>query len=194
MRAKRSFLSLLLCFAMSFSFLSMNVFADDGAPPVEEPIAITEVTVSGLKAPVIGNDVHDDFNLSVPEGAPYYISTFSNQWYSGSTIVEGNSYRMVAGVYAKDGYYFSSDFTAQLLDEKGNNKANSYGFGEGGSDKYIYIESVYMEAVPVEEPVVTLYDVWANGEQFTSEKLTVDCGSGTATYDPDTKSGTPVRP
>ena len=30
----------------------------------------------------------------------------------------------------------------------------------------------------------TNYNVWVNGEQFTSEHLTIACGSGTASYDP----------
>lgn len=30
----------------------------------------------------------------------------------------------------------------------------------------------------------TEYKVWVNGEQFTSDKLTIECGSGTATYNP----------
>lgn len=32
----------------------------------------------------------------------------------------------------------------------------------------------------------TDYDLYVNGEQFTSEKLSIKCGDGTATYDPDT--------
>ena len=32
------------------------------------------------------------------------------------------------------------------------------------------------------------YGLYVNGEQFTSEKLTVACGGGTATYDPGTKT------
>lgn len=32
----------------------------------------------------------------------------------------------------------------------------------------------------------TGYDLYVNGEQFTSEKLSIKCGDGTATYDPDT--------
>jgi hypothetical protein len=32
------------------------------------------------------------------------------------------------------------------------------------------------------------YDVWANGERFSSDNLTVACGDGTATYDPDTST------
>ncbi len=31
----------------------------------------------------------------------------------------------------------------------------------------------------------TEYDLWVNGEQFTSEKLTVKCGDGTAKFDPE---------
>ena len=31
----------------------------------------------------------------------------------------------------------------------------------------------------------TGYDLYVNGEQFTSEKLSIKCGDGTATYDPD---------
>ena len=32
----------------------------------------------------------------------------------------------------------------------------------------------------------TGYGLYVNGEQFTSEKLSINCGDGTATYDPDT--------
>lgn len=32
----------------------------------------------------------------------------------------------------------------------------------------------------------TQYDLFVNGEQFTSEKLTIECGEGTAMYDPAT--------
>lgn len=32
----------------------------------------------------------------------------------------------------------------------------------------------------------TQYDLFVNGEQFTSEKLTIERGEGTATYDPAT--------
>lgn len=34
----------------------------------------------------------------------------------------------------------------------------------------------------------TQYDLFVNGEQFTSEKLTIECGEGTATYDPATQT------
>lgn len=34
----------------------------------------------------------------------------------------------------------------------------------------------------------TQYDLFANGEQFTSDNLTIACGEGTATYDPDAKT------
>ena len=34
----------------------------------------------------------------------------------------------------------------------------------------------------------TQYDLFVNGEQFTSEKLTIECGEGTATYDPATQN------
>ena len=32
------------------------------------------------------------------------------------------------------------------------------------------------------------YDLFVNGEQFASEKLTIECGEGTATYDPTTQT------
>lgn len=34
----------------------------------------------------------------------------------------------------------------------------------------------------------TQYDLFVNGEQFTSERLTIECGEGTATYDPATQT------
>ena len=32
------------------------------------------------------------------------------------------------------------------------------------------------------------YDLYVNGEQFTSDNLTIECGEGTATYDPATQT------
>ena len=40
--------------------------------------------------------------------------------------------------------------------------------------------------IPATVFAVTNYDLYVNGEQFTSEKLSIKCGDGTATYDPDT--------
>lgn len=34
----------------------------------------------------------------------------------------------------------------------------------------------------------TQYNLFVNGEQFTSDKLTIACGEGTATYDPDAQT------
>lgn len=34
----------------------------------------------------------------------------------------------------------------------------------------------------------TQYDLFVNGEQFTNERLTIECGEGTATYDPATQT------
>lgn len=34
----------------------------------------------------------------------------------------------------------------------------------------------------------TQYDLFVNGEQFTSDNLTIECGEGTATYDPATQT------
>ena len=32
------------------------------------------------------------------------------------------------------------------------------------------------------------YDLYVDGERFTSEKLSIACGEGTASYDPNTKT------
>ncbi len=32
------------------------------------------------------------------------------------------------------------------------------------------------------------YNLYVNGEQFTSDKLSIACGEGTASYDPNTKT------
>ena len=32
------------------------------------------------------------------------------------------------------------------------------------------------------------YNLYVNGERFTSEKLSIACGEGTASYDPNTKT------
>ena len=41
---------------------------------------------------------------------------------------------------------------------------------------------------PTASFAATNYDLSVNGEQFTSEKLTIQCGEGTATYDPATQN------
>lgn len=41
---------------------------------------------------------------------------------------------------------------------------------------------------PTASFAATNYDLSVNGEQFTSEKLTIQCGEGTATYDPATRN------
>lgn len=41
---------------------------------------------------------------------------------------------------------------------------------------------------PTASSAATNYDLSVNGEQFTSEKLTIQCGEGTATYDPATQN------
>ena len=41
----------------------------------------------------------------------------------------------------------------------------------------------YVKIVPIQ-----IYDVWVGGEQFTSEKLSIEGDSGTATYDPESKT------
>lgn len=41
---------------------------------------------------------------------------------------------------------------------------------------------------PTASFAATNYDLSVNGEQFTSEKLTIQCGEGTATYDPDAQN------
>lgn len=42
--------------------------------------------------------------------------------------------------------------------------------------------------LPATALAVDEYDLHVNGEQFTSEKLVIDCGEGTATYDPATQN------
>ena len=41
---------------------------------------------------------------------------------------------------------------------------------------------------PTASFAATNYDLSVNGEHFTSEKLTIQCGEGTATYDPDAQN------
>lgn len=41
---------------------------------------------------------------------------------------------------------------------------------------------------PTASFAATNYDLSVNGEQFTSEKLTIQCGEGAATYDPDAQN------
>lgn len=128
MRAKRSFLSLLLCFAMSFSFLSMNVFADDGAPPVEEPIAITEITVMDFESPIIGKTAAELCNPQIPTDVHYTITnsgwvTGVSNWLTDSDTFEaGKGYKESVTITADDGYYIPFDCTITVLDKDGNAK------------------------------------------------------------------------
>ena len=43
-------------------------------------------------------------------------------------------------------------------------------------------------ALMMNASAATTYDLWVNGEQFTSDKLTITCGTGTAVYDPDSST------
>ena len=44
--------------------------------------------------------------------------------------------------------------------------------------------ALFMNGAPAAKVyAATKYDVWVNGEQFTSDKTTIDCGSGTAKFD-----------
>ena len=49
-----------------------------------------------------------------------------------------------------------------------------------------------ISAMAAEQPqeeqgeTVTEYGLWVNGEQFTSDKLSIECGEGTAVYNPET--------
>ena len=47
---------------------------------------------------------------------------------------------------------------------------------------------------PTASFAATNYDLSVNGEKFTSEKLTIQCGEGTATYDPATQNLTLTMP
>ncbi len=47
---------------------------------------------------------------------------------------------------------------------------------------------VLMPAAMAAMETETEYDVWANGRQFTNAQRTISCGSGTATYDPATRT------
>lgn len=47
---------------------------------------------------------------------------------------------------------------------------------------------------PTASFAATNYDLSVNGEHFTSEKLTIQCGEGTATYDPDAQNPRSTMP
>jgi len=48
--------------------------------------------------------------------------------------------------------------------------------------------AVFACVTPSAQGAVENYNVWCNNERFTSEDLTVDCGSGTAVYEPATQT------
>ena len=47
---------------------------------------------------------------------------------------------------------------------------------------------IFILALPLGAFAATEYDLYVNGERFTSDKLTIACGSGTATFDPSTNT------
>lgn len=52
----------------------------------------------------------------------------------------------------------------------------------------IFVLVFALAIAPTASFAATNYDLSVNGEQFTSEKLTIQCGEGTATYDPATQN------
>lgn len=52
----------------------------------------------------------------------------------------------------------------------------------------IFALAFALAIAPTASFAATNYDLSVNGEQFTSEKLTIQCGEGTATYDPDAQN------
>ena len=50
----------------------------------------------------------------------------------------------------------------------------------------IILSIIILNIIPFESvKAVTEYDVWVNGERFTSEHMVIQCGEGTATFDGD---------
>ena len=52
----------------------------------------------------------------------------------------------------------------------------------------IFALAFALAIAPTASFAATNYDLSVNGEHFTSEKLTIQCGEGTATYDPATQN------
>lgn len=81
---------------------------------------LTSINVEGYELPVAGNAPS---SLTVPDDAPYYISSFTwCKYVDGSysisndaSFVEGTSYAVGMTIKAKDGYRFSSDCVLSIL-------------------------------------------------------------------------------
>lgn len=73
---KKRLLSMLLALAMCLSVFPATAWAntsqEDDAQPTQ-PALITEIAVNGFTAPVCG--ASPDFELTVPEGAPYHFAS-----------------------------------------------------------------------------------------------------------------------
>ena len=110
-----------------------------------------------------------------------------------STFVAGTTYQVMMVVYPEvlyfaggggsstvryTGVYTVNGNTPSAADR---NLTLAYGGGPGGS--YSRCLSARYAFPPVQE---ITYDVWVNGEQFNENKLTITCGTGTATLDPTT--------
>lgn len=52
----------------------------------------------------------------------------------------------------------------------------------------IFAFAFALAIAPTASFAATDYNLSVNGERFTSEKLTIQCGEGTATYDPATQN------
>lgn len=95
-----------------------------------EDTLITSVTISGFENPAIGEAAGSRSNLTLPEGAPYELETYSDNgtiWLCAGirmkkddTFVQDQQYYIFAGLKAKEGYYFADTCTYKLLDKSGN--------------------------------------------------------------------------
>ena len=110
---KKRVLCFLLCAILVAGVLPFGIFADD---------TITEIAVSGYKAPTIGMTAGEAAaDTALPEGAQYYVN--SERWWNetdgGSMGPEdvfeiGKIYSYGWTLYAEDGFTFDEDATVTI--------------------------------------------------------------------------------
>ena len=148
---------------------------------------ISSVSVT-IPEPVAGAKM--EWKASVPDDEDYTLSDSSSfgangvTWYIGTktvtpgksvTFEEGETYKAVISLDAKEGYYFAASINAKV-------NGHSVEVGFGSSDTKRTLTYTFVCKAPVK------YDLWIGSTQVTEYNKDDILGDGKASFDPETNT------
>ena len=152
-------------------------------------LAYGSVTVSGGTLTAIGGDAYFSWGVRTDTGS-VTVSGGTLTATGGEATSASNGVHANVSVTVSGGTLTATGGTSAL------NKAPNDGSSKVGIYYWYWDDEKECEGEPREEYNAATYvrigenyyDLWIGGQQFISTNLTINGGSGTATYDPDTKT------